>query len=74
MPATAKKVSPPAETEAARAVAKLKKLGLSDEEIAVKTRVSLNSVLRWKRGVVPHRGHLLSLREVVAVEAKKRQK
>lgn len=66
-----KTTKPAAETEAQKLVGKLLKGGLKYEEIAFRLRVSLNSVIRWKRGVTPHPGHLTSLKELVATSKKK---
>lgn len=49
---------------AARLVERLLKRGMTPEEIAFKLRVSLNSVVRWKKGVRPHPGHMASLRDL----------
>ena len=68
------KQKPAIETEAQKLVAKLAKWGMKDEEIAFKARVSVNSVIRWHRGVRPHPGHLADLRDLVAAEQKKRKK
>ncbi len=63
--ATKTMTTAPTRTEAERLVAYLLK-DMRAEEIAVKLRVSLNSVLRWKRGVSPQPGHLTGLRELAA--------
>jgi transposase len=66
-----KTVKPKTETEAQKLVGRLLKLGLKYEEIAFRLRVSLNSVIRWKRGVTPHPGHLTSLKELATGMKKK---
>ena len=50
---------------------RLVKAGLSYEEIAFNLRVSLNSIIRWRRGVTPQPGHMANLRDLVAKRAKK---
>lgn len=61
----------PADTEARKLVDRLVKAGLSYEEIAFNLRVSLNSIIRWRRGVTPQPGHMANLRDLVAKRAKK---
>jgi transcriptional regulator with XRE-family HTH domain len=63
MAMTVKKAAIPP-TEAAKLVARLQKRGMTSEEIAFKLRVSLNSIVRWRKGVVPHPGHMTSLRDL----------
>lgn len=55
-------VRPP---EAQRHVEFLLKKGMTMEEIAYRTRVSLNSVVRWRKGAQPQPGHLFALRDLV---------
>lgn len=61
------------QTEAQKLTTKLAHWGLKYEEVAFKLRVSLNSIIRWRRGVTPHPGHLASLRDLVATEKKRRK-
>lgn len=61
------------ETEAQKLTGKLTRWGMKYEEIAFRLRVSLNSIIRWRRGVTPHPGHLTSLKDLVAVEQKRRK-
>lgn len=63
-----------AESEAQRLTARLARWGMKPEEMAFRLRVSLNSVIRWRRGVTPHPGHLDTLRDLVASEQKRRAK
>ncbi len=58
----APKTQPKPQTEAAKIVERLRKKGVSYERIAVEVAVSTNTVMRWKRGVIPHPGHLKALR------------
>lgn len=69
---TAAATAPP--TEAQKLTGRLVKLGMKYEEIAFKLRVSLNSVIRWRRGVTPHPGHLMALKDLVGIEVKKHKK
>jgi transposase len=48
-------------TQAAKAVEKLRKMGLSYEQIAVGVAVSVNTIIRWKKGVEPQPGHFTAL-------------
>ncbi len=38
--------------------------GMRAEEVAMRLRVSVNTVFRWRRGVVPQPGHMAALREL----------
>lgn len=61
-------------TEAQRLTTKLMDWGLKYEEIAFKLKVSLNSIIRWRRGVNPQPGHLKDLQALVTSEQKKHVK
>lgn len=39
---------------------------MTQEEIAFRLRVSLNSIIRWRKGVTPQPGHFQALRDLVA--------
>lgn len=50
------------------------RFGLQAEEVAFRCRVSLNSVMRWRRGTNPQPGHLSSLRDLVEEETRRRER
>lgn len=50
------------------------RFGLQPEEVAYRLRVSLNSVMRWRRGVQPQPGHLSSLRDLMEDERRRRSR
>jgi hypothetical protein len=49
--------------EAQRLTERLIKWGFGYEEIAYRVRVSVNSIIRWRKGMIPQPGHLTALRE-----------
>ncbi len=59
------------ENEAKKHIDRLLKAGLKYEEIAFRLRVSLNSIIRWRRGVTPQPGHMADLRDLVAKQKQK---
>jgi hypothetical protein len=62
-------------TKAQQACATLKRWGLRDEEVAVALRVSVNTIIRWRGGVMePHPGHMSALIEYVEAQRAKRSK
>lgn len=63
-----------AQTEAQKLIAQLRKWGMTNEGIAFHAHVSLNTILRWAKGVSPHPGHLASLREAVEGQRALRKK
>lgn len=63
------------QTEAQRLVEMLvERWGLQAEGVAYRLRVSLNTVMRWRRGVQPQPGHLANLRDLVDEERRRRDR
>ncbi len=70
MPAKPKKL--PNVNDAGRIVERLRKWGWSYEKIALGAYVSVNTVIRWKKGVRPQPPHMRALQSVFDAEQRKR--
>jgi transcriptional regulator with XRE-family HTH domain len=65
---------PKMKSEAEKLVEKLFSRGMTQEEIAFRLRVSLNSIIRWRKGVTPQPGHFTALRDLVAATGGSKRK
>jgi hypothetical protein len=68
-----KKVAGETTLEARRMVDALMRWGIKGEEIAYRLRLSLNTIIRWRKArAVPQPGHLDALRALYDEELKRR--